>query len=86
MNARGRDEAWIAAQFDNVLPQDFELGDSIESDTGYFVNRPLTAGQPYKIFVRAITTDSVRPLISILNKIYNSDKLLYKQTYIVLEL
>jgi len=60
MNARGSQDPWIAARFDNTLPGDFLLGDNIPTGNGDFVNRPLLAGHQYRLFVRAFTADSVR--------------------------
>ena len=47
-------EAWIAAKFGHELPNEFVLGDG--SGTGDYVNRPLSNGKAYKVFVRAYTT------------------------------
>jgi len=49
--------AWIAARFDQGMPQQLKLGDN--SQNGGFVNRPLHTDEKYRVFVRAYTADDV---------------------------
>jgi len=51
--------AWIAGCFVGLLPNDFKVGDNRYHGYGRHLNRPLTPGQLYRVFVRAYTAENV---------------------------
>ena len=58
--------AWIAARYDNDIPNEFRLGDSSKPGTGEYSNRPLLENQKYRVFVRAYTSNSVSNLLTVI--------------------